>query len=525
MRAALQGSLYLTAKILCGFSEMTDRLHKVIADYVQKELEHGRRRALIMIPRTHFKTSLFSVAYPVWRIINDPERRILLVHASSSMSEHLVRVIQGVVFGEVFRHYFPELVPDEPADDAGVRRRRNTSEFDIARHGTYPEASITARGVRSTITGGHYDDLIFDDLIDLNSSRSPAEIEAAIDFHDHADPLFVKLKEGVRMVVGTWWPGGFYEHLIASKQYKKAIFGPFVDDRFREFLKAAGADDEGYEDGQPVFPERFTLEDLARMKKNMGPYKWSHQMLNIPAEHGLTRFREADLRWYHENDDRTAAVVEGEEFPYRRMFTSMTVDIATGEGRKTDKSAITVVSHDRGDSGMKFVRYAWNGRVLMKPLMDKIVEVWQAYAPKVVGIEDVATQKIFKQFLASDMTRRGLVLPIRPLPVGGRSKFERIIEGFQPFYASREILFLREQGVEEAVNQLLSIDTVIRSGRREIAGSSPDLVDSLAMHTVFWSPAARLTSSSGVDNIDIELDDYYEEDVSVNVDYGLKCET
>lgn len=522
MVAALKRDFFLTARVLCGFPDLSRSLHAPVASYIQRRLSEGQLRFLVLFPRGHFKTSLLSIAFPIWQVINNPSVRILLLHASSTKSVEWLNLIKAKLKSEVFLHYFPELVPENPKKEG---RRWSNNKIDVRRPVDWPEATITSLGVTSTIVGGHYDIQIFDDVVELSAARSPAVAAQAVEFLKLADPLFVKPNEGIRLIVGTWWPGGFYEKIVDNPAYEKIIFGCYVDERFREFMERAGHPTDDLIDGEPVFPERFTVEDLNRMELEMGSYQFTHQMLNVQARAEMLRFRESDITWYRWREDTHSCVLDGgEEIPLSECSVTLCVDPATGESMQTDESAITVCAHHR-KTGHIFVLDCWAGKVLPKALIEKIIEMACRWRPRVIGIEHVGFQASLKYYLADEMKRTGKHFYVQSLTVGNRSKVERIIDGLQPYVASGQLHFRRE-GQERLIREMLDLSVRQLARGLKFVGRSPNRVDSLAMHVQFWGGVSSAFGRDTADEPDADIP-FAEDEIPsyTGTVFGLECVT
>ncbi len=488
-RDAFKKSLYATEVGLCGWERMVGSvIHRSVCNWIQRAFESDEKNILLMMARDFLKTSTLA-GIVIWQWINNPELRFLLVHASGKMSAKLIPVLQRIVEGEAFSHFFPDLVPNKK--DVTW----NADEMTICRQGNFKEASIEARGITSTVTGGHYDILLFDDVVDENIARSPVEILRVIDFYENSPSLFDNDKTERLLVAGTFWEGGFYEKLIGSGLFSQCVFGAESDERFREFMVRTGNPElAGLPDGSPVWPDHFPKDRLERLKRKMGPVKYARQMLNRPITDAEVRFKREDFRYYNWGGDQDAAIVEARKdafgmetesafvCKFKDLQIYMTVDPATGENLKTDESAIVVAGY-HPLTGRVFVLESWASRVLPDVLIDKIIALgdkWKQHGLLKIGIEEVGFQVTLKRFLQNEMSRRGKYFSIKPIKLGNRGKAERAIDGLQPFVANHQVYFLRNQS--ELLRELAGLQIV--QGR--VVGKSPNLVDALGFHREFW---------------------------------------
>jgi len=495
LKQRFKDDFYSFARHICGFQDLDPILHRTLCEWVQEGLADGDTRFLLIIPRGHLKTSLMDIALPLFNAVNNPEIKMLQVHAAAPIAQDTTGVSKQIILGPRFGHFFPELVPDTTT--AGLSRVKwNRHQYEVNRKGAHKEGTMTAVGVKTVAVGLHFDWQFFDDVIDFNASRSPDLVERAIDYHDQSVPLFVNPDTGVRMVTGTWWEGGFYEHVMEIPSYNQCVLGCYVDDRFFEFFERIGKLDrvKDYRVGDPIFPLRdgrnvgFTKDSLRRIEREMSTWKFTNQYLNYPVEDDLRRFSEKDIRYYELQETFSGelyAQLGDERISLRNAQFTISCDPASGENLRTDESAINVCAYDR-ESGIAFVVEEWGGRVLPDKLITRLLETairWQRHSPGrrvTIGVEQAALQSVVRHWLEQEMKRRRCSFDVVPIKIGARSKAERIIDGLQPFVRNGQVYFLRDQKtlIDEMIN--------LRISKNEIRGKSPNRVDAIANQTMFW---------------------------------------
>ena len=487
VKQRMKDSLFWCGFLLCGFDQLSKTLHLPLCDWFQQKLQDERLYFLIMLPRGHFKTTLFSQAYMVWRLINNPELRLLFTMSSTREAQKKLEVVKGIIRSEMFGHFFPELVPEIS------RVRWSATEMEIVRSSNWDAASITAMGVDSRKVGGHYDEHIFDDLVDEKAPESEERIQNAIRFLGRSNPLFVDRRIGRRLVIGTLWPGGFYEPLMEDDGYERLILGCRADDRYERWLAEMGY--EPYvERGTPIFPERETEETLERCLKDMGPRDFSHQMDNVLIEEGMQPFKESDCLQYTKGIDNSVAV-DSVEYPVSAMYITVSVDPSVSESKGSDESGITVCGYMR-NVGLAFVLEAWAGRVLQYDLAHKVLDLAEKWGADTIIIEDVAYQKTFKQYLREKMLERNCHFSITPIHPGPKSKAARILNALQPFIRNHQVFFGPDEGNRKLIYELSRVQYV--NEKAVIAGRSPNLADSLAYHVGFWRKTPKVKPSDDI---------------------------
>lgn len=162
-------SLYYTAKKLCGFKDVNLRTH---GGMIRALEDISVRRRLIVVPRGCLKTSISCVAYPIWRLINDPNLRIFIDSELYRNSKNTLREIRAHLESEKAIEAFGKFKSDQ----------WNEGEITICqRTKAYREASITAGGIGTTKVGQHYNIIIADDMNSPQNTNTPDNAQKVID--------------------------------------------------------------------------------------------------------------------------------------------------------------------------------------------------------------------------------------------------------------------------------------------------------------------------------------------------------
>ena len=78
MAAKGRTSLYYLCKVILGMKDLNVRVHMPMCDYYDSTRGVYLRR-LSLMPRTHLKTSLWTVGESILDVVNDPNVRILII--------------------------------------------------------------------------------------------------------------------------------------------------------------------------------------------------------------------------------------------------------------------------------------------------------------------------------------------------------------------------------------------------------------------------------------------------------------
>lgn len=189
IRYIYKNSLGLTAENLLGYRELTPNTHLQVI----KALEHESKRKLIVMPRGTFKSSLASVAYPIWLLLKNPNLRILLDSEIYSNSKNFLREIKKHFESDGITSLFGTFRNDACWNESEIIINQRTKVF--------KEASITASGIGAEKTGQHYDVIVCDDLNSPNNSGTQEGIEKVIQHYRYNTSILEPT--GTMLVIGT----------------------------------------------------------------------------------------------------------------------------------------------------------------------------------------------------------------------------------------------------------------------------------------------------------------------------------
>jgi hypothetical protein len=156
-------------------------------------LESPTRRKLIVMPRGTFKSSLAGVAYPIQRLMNDPNDRILIDSEVFINSKNHLRAIKAHTQSAHFKELFGDWRSESNWADGSITVSNRTKPL--------KESSITCGGIGTVKVGQHYDCIIFDDLNSNNNSLTPEGCQKVIDHYRMSIALLEP--NGTIVVVGT----------------------------------------------------------------------------------------------------------------------------------------------------------------------------------------------------------------------------------------------------------------------------------------------------------------------------------
>jgi hypothetical protein len=229
---------------------------------------------LFLAPRGSYKTSQISQAYPVWKIIKNPNIRILLDSVSLSNSEDNNKVIE--------RHLeHNDRLKFLYGNHASKKQKWNDNEFVSALRTSIDkkEPTVRASAQGKIQIGPHYDLIIGDDEHDKDNFKTVEQVQ--------------KVKQHLRLLFGLLDPGGeiiFGGHRWAYTDAYSMLMGDTDNPeelKFSEIFTAGklirSAEDE---QGRLYFPKVLTRERLKHLRDTLGRDLYNAQLMNEPVVAG-----------------------------------------------------------------------------------------------------------------------------------------------------------------------------------------------------------------------------------------------
>jgi len=440
-------------KAIIGFEDLVPGIHGDMCRWI----ERPTRRKLGLVPRDHLKTSIWTIADTVRRIAVDPNVRMLIGNETATNAAHFLRRIQAVFDrAQIFRWLFPEIIPE-----AGKTKWSET-EMLVKRDQDYPESTVEAMGVGGAVVSRHYTHIKLDDLVGKEASESVDVMKKTIDWYLYTESLLVKPLDPID-VYGTTWT---FKDLYAWIQEHEVDIDIFHRKAVRK-------------DGSTLWPERFPLEELERIRNKIGPFKFSCQYQNEPFDPEHMTFDPGWLRYYEldgwEPDPDTGSQVlrfVGQPKPVR-VIPVILIDPAISEKDYNARSAVVCAGLDEMERIL--VLEAWAQRCQPLVMIEKVFEMAERWDPMLVAVEGVAYQRALKGFMEAECQRRRRWLNIREVRPGSREGKETRIRGLQP-YAERGRLWLRRSTCRLMIEEFESFPI----------GDTVDLLDALGYGPQVW---------------------------------------
>lgn len=186
--AIYRKSLYHFCKYGLGMKDINIRTHGGVI----RGLESQATRHLIVLPRGALKSSLAVTGYCIWRLIKNPNDRILIDSEVYENSKNFIREIKAYMQSQHLIDVFGDFKGEIWSEGEITIRQRNKP---------YKEASVTAGGVNTVKVGQHYSCIVSDDLNSGNNSGTP-EARAKVLQHYRLNDAILD-PGGTYVVIGT----------------------------------------------------------------------------------------------------------------------------------------------------------------------------------------------------------------------------------------------------------------------------------------------------------------------------------
>lgn len=434
VRTLSKESLYYFATAVLGFSDMVPELHLPFCNYVQlfpwNSSIAETRRKLAWMPRGHFKSTVCSIALPLWLLIHDRNTSIALISAVEKNTKKWLRQIKHILeYNGILRKFFPELRPDyDKWDQTEILVKRDSTISGVA------QASITASSITSGQASQHYSHIIMDDPVNEKVAASDVMMEAAKDLYIYLESLLKDWETSTFTLVGTpWGRGDVLEYAMEVEvAHGERLYwgigargGWDVSPVLRDMPELKPI----YTEGEPIFPA-ICPESKLKFIERQDVEKYYLQYLCKPYEMGRNGFDLMLIRDYVLLDDFQ---IKCDCHPrhYHNLGDMSVVgmcDPAATENKKGCRSAVVIAAKAR--CGCRFLVEEWADHIDPGRLPEKICEITNKWSPYLrnFGIEAVAFQLTFKAWLEQLQAEGKVPLGVKfhDLKPAGREKDARI---------------------------------------------------------------------------------------------------
>jgi len=356
--------------------------HRLIVDKLEAVERGDIPRLMISMPPRHGKSLLASQIFPAYYLGRHPDRQIICASYGQELADDFGRKVRNMVSDPIHRAIFPEF---RLADDSASMRR----------FGTTAGGSYFAVGRDGAITGRGADIFLIDDPL-KNFEEARSELIRGGLHQWYSTVARTRLQPGGGIVlISTRW----HEDDLAGRLLREASGG---DWDVLSLPAIAEVDESFRRAGEALWPEKFPLEVLEQIRREVGGATWASLYQQRPAAAEGTVFNRGWWGFYR-------------ELPACKR-TVQSWDTAFKTGSENDYSVCTTW----GVSGNGYYLLSlWRGRVDFPELKRLVGSLGKEWKPNAILVEDKASGQSLIQELQYQSP-----LPIIPISVD-RDKMAR----------------------------------------------------------------------------------------------------
>jgi len=414
------------------------RHHAKMAEAFERVARGELKRLIINMPPRHTKSEFASYLLPAWFLGKFPQKKVIQTSHTAELAVGFGRKVRNLVDTDTYHQIFPDLSLSSDSKAAG---RWNTSKG-----GDY-----FAIGVGGAVTGKGADLLIIDDP---HSEQEAALAEINPDIYDKTYEWYTsgprqRLQPGgaIVIVMTRWSKRDLTAQVLKSAAQRGGDEWEVIE--FPALLPS----------GNPLWPEFWSLKELAALKEELPNSKWMAQYQQNPTgDQSAIVKREWWRIWEHDS-------------PPACDFILQSWDTAFEKTQRADYSACTTwgVFYQPDDNGIDqaniILLNAFRDRMEFPTLKRTAVEEYREWDPDSVIIEKKASGAP----LIYEM--RAMGIPVQEFtPTRGNDKISRL-NAVSDLFASGRVWAPGTHWAEEVIDEVASFP----------GSEHDDYVDSVSM--------------------------------------------
>lgn len=366
-------------RTLQAFTEFTSerwkasRLHRAICEQFDR-VERGEiDRLMLLLPPQHGKSHIASRRYPAYSLGHDPRHDIISASATGTLAEEFGRDVRNLLATPAYRVLFGTTL----AEDSQAAGRWKTQEG----------GSYYAVGIGGALMGRGATRLIIDDpFATMQDAQS----------------------ENARERVWEWYVGTAYNRvrpkgaivLIQHRMHEDDLAGRLIErqksggDKWEIVLLPA------ITDGNALWPERYDLPALNRIRANTAPLHWSALYQQNPMPDEGTFFKREWFKFY--------------STPPKQLHKYSTGDFAVTEG---GGDFTDIGTHGYAPDGSLYLALeGWCGQTSADKWIDALIDQFERHSPFCFFGEGGPIRRSIEPFLIRRMRERKKACRLEWLP-------------------------------------------------------------------------------------------------------------
>lgn len=315
--------------------EICDELDGFLQDIADKKSP----RLIICMPPRSGKSEIVSRSFPAYAFGLHPDMQIIATSYSADLTQRFSRDVQRKIDDPKYAEIFPETsLNSKNVKTTSFGSFIRTAElFEIVGH----RGAYRAAGVGGGITGMGADILCIDDPVKDRRDANSATIREAL-WDWYTATAYTRLSPGGGVIVMcTRW------HMddLVGRLLDRAASGEGEQWRVINYPAIAEHDEPHRKAGEALHPERYDLNALLRIQKQVGSRDWAALYQQHPVPDGGGLFKSDWIQHWDKLPERFDAAVISWDMTFKESATS---DFVVGQvwGRKD--GAFYLVDQFRG---------------------------------------------------------------------------------------------------------------------------------------------------------------------------------
>ena len=252
---------------------------------------HERRspRLIICMPPRSGKSELASRRFPAYAFGRDPNMSIIAASYSAKLATRISQDVQRIMDDNLYLNVFDDArLAGTGAKKARFGYVRNNDLFEIVGH----NGSYRSAGIGGGINGMGADIMIVDDPFKSRAEADSSTIRGKI-WDWYTSTFYTRLAPGggILVIATRWHMDDLTGRLIEAAKRGKGDQWDIVD-----YPAIATCDEAHRKKGEALHPERYSLEELLRIKEVIGTRDWEALYQQHPTVEGGAVFKS---EWFH----------------------------------------------------------------------------------------------------------------------------------------------------------------------------------------------------------------------------------
>jgi predicted phage terminase large subunit-like protein len=406
---------------------------------------------MIVMPRGYGKSIVWSNAYPMWVVLNNPygldlrwkPEEIVMISNTSTLAEKWIKNIKTELM-------FNERIQADYRPEKGEIWRVDALDVHM---GGQLCGKLVAKGAGAQIRGDHPTEVLIDDLENREEAKSEGPRRNMREYFKQDLLGVLRDEEGAKTrlkIVGTFvhplalLPELYEEDWWTKRKY--AVYKP---------------------DGSPLWPEYKDEEKLIDLRRRINSETaWQSEYMNDPIVSEDPTFRREWFKPYTTPEPGFVRGTSGQKQSIRNLYKVCKIDPAISQRDSGDYSAITVYGACFDEPGEIFLLEARRGHWTLSRQISEMLEIHEKYPGTLQIIEAVAYQKAlyyeFKERCDRDALNIRVVEEIPDKDKGRRAY------AVQPLFQANQVHFDMESPSQNVVmDELVMFDYEVRKHGRD----------------------------------------------------------